>query len=472
MTRPAGQRQRGQKPRTRVTPARRLAFAVLERIRTDKAWTDRVFEAEQARITIDDRDRSFARAMSYGVIQRRRTLDHVVGRAAQRQLDQIDPSVLTVLRMGAWEVLDGAPGESRHAAVDQAVELVRDAVGHRPAGFVNAVMRRLTRDAHKEVAQLLTNASAGDLTARAIHDSLPDWLVRLVDASHGERGLAALASQHMPPAPAFRLTELGRDLDCQSLELTVPIAPYCDLLPAARVASGPTRSLSPAIDAGHLVPQSLASQLVTMLLDPRPGESVIDMCAAPGGKTIDIAERVGAHGRVRAVDLHQHRLDALANRARRANVAERIELTCADATTLASGVVDRVLVDAPCTGTGVMARRPDARWNRTPEDLATLTTLQRALLARASTLVAPGGTVVYATCSLLAEENEIVVDSLIAEGTLERGALPGSLAAVVDSAGHHGLQIDVDQARIRTWPGEGPTDGFTIHVLARPHLSP
>jgi 16S rRNA (cytosine967-C5)-methyltransferase len=220
---------------------------------------------------------------------------------------------------------------------------------------------------------------------------------------------------------------------------------------------GTTSHLSDRIERGELVPQSVASQLVAPALDPHPGARVLDMCAAPGGKTTHLAALMQGEGEIVAVELHGHRAESISALAAKTGAGDVIHVKVADATTLDPadiGLFDRVLLDAPCTGTGVLAARPDARWKRTEDGLDELVALQRSLLAAAARLVRPGGTLVYSTCSILREEDEDVVADLPAG--LVPSPLPPSFASLL-----------VQPHVARTWPQRDATDGFFIARFER-----
>jgi 16S rRNA (cytosine967-C5)-methyltransferase len=423
-------RQRRLKRPTKVTRARWAAWQVLHRTFDEDAWTDRAFAGvvEQRGLNEDLRERAFAQQLAYGAVQHARQLDHVIATLGKRPLRKLDPPVLHALRIGTYELLhlqqatdeDGRRlgSSSAHAAVDQAVELVRGVVGERAVAFTNAILRRAQVDG-QAILDGLDPADDEDLATQL---SMPTWLVRRARAAHGDDGVAALAAQNTPHAAAFRDRASGEPL----------------------VVEGSTAHLAERIDRGELLPQSLASQQVVRILDPQPGERLLDMCAAPGGKATHAASLLRGEGALVAIELHPHRADSIRALARRVGVDEMVDVRVADATLLDPaeiGAFDRVLVDAPCTGTGVLAARPDARWKRTEEALDELVDLQRRLLAAAATLVKPGGTVVYSTCSILREEDEDVV---------------AGRPATLELLDEH-----------RTWPHRDDTDGFYVARMRR-----
>lgn len=452
----------------KVTPARWAAWRTLRRTFDEQAWTDRAFAAIAAELELDPRERAFAQRLTYGAVQGAKRLDHVISTVGKRPLTKVEPAVLHALRIGAYELLElqgsgGAGifpgGSSAHAAVDQAVELVRGATGERAVAFANAVLRRTQVDGQAILDQLDPDVDA----ELAVLLSMPEWLVTRLRRSHGERGVAALATQSVAStigAP-FRVNTAHPDAERIDELLAGSGAVAHHQLTTARVMRGATAPLTQHVEAGLLVPQSIASQLVVHALEPQRGERVLDMCAAPGGKTTHVAALLDGQGSVHAVELHEHRASSVRELAILTGTEDLVTVEVRDATTLEPdelGTFDRVLVDAPCSGTGVLGRRPDARWKRTPEDIDELVALQSQLLERAAAMVRPGGVVLYATCSLLEEEDEQVAQR--APASLVPDPVPAGLAPLLD--------IDGDSPNhARTWPQEHGTDGFFVARFRR-----
>jgi len=469
----------------KVTPARWAAWLVLRRTFDDGAWTDRAFTAvvEQLGLDADPRERAFAQRLTFGTVQQAKRLDHVIGVLGKRPLAKIDPPVLYALRIGVHELLDlhqeiGPDGEqtgggssSAHAAVDQAVELVRGVVGERAVAFTNAILRRAQVDG-AGILERLDPSKDGDLATLL---SMPEWLVARVRAGHGDQGIEALRAQNEPSwlGSTYRVNAAGgrdgqedvvqqRLLDA-GVEMTTPELGGVVVVEEARSVIGSTALLAPMVEDGTLVPQSLASQLVTVVLDPQPGDRILDMCAAPGGKTTHIASKLLGRGEVIAVELHSHRADSVRALAKRTGTNGLVRVREGDARALTSADIstfDRILIDAPCSGTGVLAARPDARWKRSETGLDELVTLQRELLATAVRLLRPGGTLVYSTCSILREEDEDIVAELMSAAlpiTLEPDPLPEAVRRATGAEGHIA----------RTWPHEHGTEGFFIARFRR-----
>jgi 16S rRNA (cytosine967-C5)-methyltransferase len=396
-----------------IASERRVALRVLRRVGRG-AYADRALAAEARRAGLDPRARARATRLAYGAVQRRRTLDWLIDGALDRP-GSLEPAVRDILRIGAYELAfsDGVPPR---AAVDQAVRQARALRGPTArssarAGVVNAVLRRIADDGPARLAELDAEGAEG----AAVRHSMPDWIARRLVASLGEADAVAVMEAAAEPAEsALRWNPLRGPR--AGLEAELPAGWRRDAMaPEAYVLSRPfALEDSRAWARGLAMGQSRASQLVAHAVDPRPGERVLDLCAAPGAKTTHLAALSRGGARITAVELRPGRASALRDLARRMGaVVEVVEGDGRDVPL--PGGYDAVLVDPPCTGLGVLSARPDARWRRREDALAPLVELQLALLRRALALARPGGRVVYSTCTLIAEENERVVAAAGAE---------------------------------------------------------
>ena len=354
-----------------VSPARRAAYEVVRRVFEDDAYADRALRS--ATEGLDERERSFARRLAYGTVQRVRTLDHAIDVLGKRPVRKLDPPVRASLRLGAYQL--GYLDVAAHAAANESVELVRAARLERAVPFTNAVMRRLAAG----IAPLLESLPEGPL-----RHSYPDWIsdVWLRDLGEAE-ALALMRAQNEAPETVVRAVR--GEVDGEPT----------DVPGAFRVERVDERALA----EGRVWPQSRASQLAALVLGSRDGERVLDSCAAPGGKATML------RGDVTAVEVSESRASELEENVRRLG-ATNVTVVRADATDLPAELdgFDRALVDAPCSGLGVLARRPDLRWRARP-----LPELELALLREAAGRVRPGGTIVYSVCTINADENEAVV---------------------------------------------------------------
>ncbi|HET6682236.1 MAG TPA: transcription antitermination factor NusB [Gaiella sp.] len=370
-----------------VAPARAAAFRVLRRVFEDGAYADRALRSEEA--ALDDRDRALARRLAYGAVQRKRTLDHAIETLGRRPVRKLDRPVVAALRLGAYQVafMDGVP---RYAAVNESVELVRRAGLERAVSFTNAVMRRLAEGARALVEGLPERTPA----EAALRHSYPDWVAETWWSELGpDEARALMRAQNEEPETAVRLVR-GSIEGREDPEIS-----------GAWVVD---RVDGQALAEGRIWPQSRASQLVGLAVGSQPGERTLDLCAAPGGKATVLV------GEVDAVEVDEARADALRATAARLG-AERVRVVHADGRALPAELkgYDRALVDAPCSGLGVLASRPDLRWRAIP-----LPELQLDLLRAAIERTRQGGTVVYSVCTINAAESEDVVDAVVADGAV------------------------------------------------------
>jgi len=393
-----------------VTPARSVAYAVVRRTFEQAAFTDRVFRALADEARLAGRERAQAQRLAYGAVQRRGTADAIVRRLSGRQADDLDPPVIAALRLGAYEILfsEGVPD---HAAVDQAVELAKEAGAGRGSGFVNALLRRCTR----ERDGLLAGLSDGDPGAAAVAHSAPEWLARMWWRELGpDDARSLLAAANEPAETAMRANRLrltreeaqrrlaDAGIECAAAGGPAPLDGEPVLVFGGRIGE----ETAAMVTAGELTPQSRASAAVVALLDPQRGERILDLCGGPGIKATGIAERIGDEGEVVAVEPDERRCAEIAENATRVG-ASCIRPVQGDGRELElEPGFDRVLVDAPCSDLGTLASRPDARWRKSEKAIEELVRLQAELLARAADLVRPGGTLVYSTCTISRRENE------------------------------------------------------------------
>ena len=349
--------------------ARQVALRVVRRTLEQGAYADRAFEGEARRLGA--RDRAFAQQLAFGTVQRRNTLDHVIDTFVEREPPEI---ARAALQLGLYQLLF-LDGVADHAAVGETVGLLR---GHRAAGMVNAVLRRVAREGFALPAD---DTPAG----AALAHSHPRWMVELWwDWIGPDETRALLAANNRPAERA-------------------------------------TREMN-----GHVLHQSTASQRVATLVDPQPGERVLDLCSAPGNKSSHLADLMDQRGEVVAYERHAGRAEALARRMDElgASIVRVVHADAADA----EGTFDRVLLDPPCSGLGTLSRNPDLRWRMTPQRAHALAAEQRRLLEVAERCVAPGGRLVYSVCTLNPGEEHLAGEPL------------------------------------RTWPHRDGTDGFSIVV--------
>ncbi len=439
-----------------------LALRVLSRVEQVRAFADLSLHAALARSELAAADRALATELVYGTLRWRGRLDFLLSTVSDRTLSDLDPLVRSSLRIGAYQLVfsDRIPAA---AAVDESVRCIQAAGADRASGYVNAVLRRLAVE-HEALA---LPPLASDPLGHLVHAlSLPAWLAERWLAIFGKEEAAALAeSLNRVPPRTLRANRLRTTRDSLLAELRerAPDAAACRIAPDGIVLGrGGDPGLDPAFREGRFTIQDEASQLVVELLDPRPGERVLDCCAAPGAKATAIAERIGDGGTVLALDRHERRLGLVMRDARRLGLGG-LSAEVRDASQPLPeriGGFHRVLVDAPCSGLGSLRRNPDARWRVQPEDIQRLAELQTSILRSAAGALRPGGVLVYSTCTLLPEENERVVDAFLREHPSFRLAppseLPQTLRAVADESGF-----------VRLLPHRHDTDGFFAARIER-----
>jgi 16S rRNA (cytosine967-C5)-methyltransferase len=358
-----------------ISPARRAAYEVLVRVFEQDAYADRAFRS--AAEGLGERDRAFAQRLAYGSVQRVRTLDHAIEALGRRPVRKLDPPVRAALRLGAYQL--GYTNAAPHAAVNESVELVRAARLERAVAFTNAVLRRVVDG----IRPLLDSMPDGPLK-----ESYPDWIHETFARVLGEEGaLALMRAMNEPLETVVRLVR--GELPSGAEATDIPCAYRVERVEEALVAEG------------RIWPQSRGSQLAGLCVGSQDGERVLDLCAAPGGKTGQL------RGDVTAVEIDPARAREL--RENLATMGRRdVTVVEADGTALPLELdgFDRALVDAPCSGLGVLGRRPDLRWRAKP-----LPDLQLALLRSAAERVRRGGAIVYSVCTLDPAECEAIVDS-------------------------------------------------------------
>lgn len=396
---------------TALAPARRCAFAVVRRVFERGAYADRALHAEAAKL--DRRDRALATRLAYGTVQRRGTLDHLIERLAGRPVAKLDASVLAALRLGLFELLylDSAPDR---AVVADAVELAK-AGGRHGHGLVNAVLRRAAREGRDALLGALDDATP---ERAAVMHSHPLWIARLWwELLGAEDARALMAYDNEPGEVALRANTLAADTPALAAELRRAAVPFhADAtLAEALVLDGPFDAhASPLWRAGAFLAQSRAAMLVAHALAPRPGERVLDLCAAPGGKTTHLAALMGGDGEVIAVERNERRAAELRETARRLHAYNvRVEIADAASPRGEREQFDRVLVDPPCSGLGTLQARADLRWRVTPAAVEEMALAQHAILEAGAEALRPGGVLVYSTCTISATESEHVIETFL-----------------------------------------------------------
>ncbi len=385
--------------------ARRIAYDALTAFRGRDAYLDLYLDAAFKRSDLDEADRRLTTAITHGVMRHRRRLDWWIDRYSKIPTTKLEPAVLDALRMGLFQLafLDRIPDR---AAVDETVKLVP----RRASGFVNAVMRNLAR-----VKNSLPQPTATDeIESVGIRYSCPDWIIRLWTDAYG-RDAAQRICQAFGQEPVGVLRAAGIDRDqliARLYDEGIEANPTRFSTRGLRVRQLEKTLKSKAFADGLCFVQGEASQLAAEFIGAKTGQRVLDVCSAPGGKTMALAEAVGPSGRVTALDAHEGRLNLVRQNAERMGLGNitTIHRDASEPFVAPGGPFDRVLVDAPCSGLGELAKNPEAKWRLTKEKIPPLARLQLALLENASRHVKKGGLLLYSVCTLSPEENRGVTD--------------------------------------------------------------
>jgi len=395
-----------------VSPSRSHAYENLTRIQATDAYVGRLQIDEE-----DQRERRQARELVAGVTRWRRHLDFLLSEFYNGDFDDMEPHLQVILRLGVYEILHQETPP--HAVVDQYVELAKQAIRPGAGGLTNGILRAILRKKHG-LPQPRTGDTAEDLAIRHSH---PTWMVRRWLNRFGPIDTAALLTWNNR-RPMFclrvnteRATVRGLTKWLDEHDVSWTRSPFLD--DVVRVQRLQTVVHSDLLDDGVVSVQDESAGLIVRCLDPQPGETVFDLCAAPGGKAVYAAQRMKGTGRLHAFDIHEGRLGLVEDAAATHGLSDVIKVEAADARDLpARGEdlrADRVLLDVPCSGLGVLSKRADLRWQRNEDDLDELTQLQTELLDAAADLVAPGGLLVYSTCTIEPEENTAQVKRFLAD---------------------------------------------------------
>jgi len=439
-----------------VSPARAAAFDILHRIEQEDAYASELLHSSRYS-KLSSADHALTTELAMGVLRWRSWLDHLIAQSSSQPLAKLDLEVLTALRIAAYQIvfLERVP---KRAAIFESVELVKRARKRSAAAFANAVLRKLSAQPH--VAPSMAGShKAAELADASAH---PLWLVERWLKEFGPDIAKQMCAygQH-PPQSAIRVHDrsIEKELTAEGIEL----APGAIVSSARRVLSGKI-SNTRAFREGGVFIQDEGSQLVALLVGR--GSSILNCCAAPGGKTRILAER-NPEAKIVAVELHPHRARLL----QKLVTAENVTVVNADVCELPlTQQFERVLVDVPCSGTGTLARHPEIKWRLKTDDFADLQARQLAILQSAMKHLAPGGKLVYSTCSLEQEENEEVVEKALTarpsfqqldcREELERLCSEGKLAWKDITSLTRGFYL-------RTIPGVHPCDGFFATILQK-----
>jgi 16S rRNA (cytosine967-C5)-methyltransferase len=415
---------------------------------------------------LTDLDKAFAREIVYGVLRWRGRLDWIISAYSRIKPSRMERAILAILRMGAYQILfmDRVPAP---AAVDESVKLAKGLRKKEATAFVNGILRGIA-EGRKEISY--PDLRTDPIEYIAAFHSHPPWLVRRWVEQRGMEDTIALcqANNQFPPLTVRVNTLKGnreqviQQLHDEGIEASpTPFSPVglCIKAPPVLATWGP-------LQQGWLQVQDEAAQLVSLILAPKPGERILDVCAAPGGKTTHLAELMEDQGEICAVDISPTKLQLVQENCRRLGISivKAMALDTTKPLPFLAGSFDACLVDAPCTGLGTLRRHPEGKWRIKEQDILRLQEMQGQILRQAAPLVKQGGVLVYSTCTLTQEENEGVIEAFLSEHPEFRledasGLLPRGCERLVDAKGC-----------LRTLPHCHGTDGFFAARMSRSAL--
>jgi len=453
-----------------ASPARAASFDILLRVERDSAYTSELLHSAKYE-RLSTADHALTTELVMGVLRWRSRLDDEIAETSSQPISKLDLEILIALRLALYQLrwLDRIPPR---AAIHEGVELVKRARKRSAAPFLNAILRKLAAKSQssRDTSHTLESADSPEALARAY--AHPRWLVDRWTKDYGLLATRQVCEYNQSiPTTTIRLRD--PEIEAELAKQGIQLASATLLASARRIQSGDI-SKTRAFREGRVVIQDEASQLVAALVGH--GSQILDCCAAPGGKTRAMADR-NPDASVTAVELHPHRarlLQTMLDPHKNLPGQEQsgnITILVADARALpARSLFDRVLADVPCSGTGTLARNPEIKWRLTPDDLPELQALQLLILRSALTHVAPGGRLIYSTCSLEKEENEDVVDQALA-GNASFNLLDCRTELARLKAEDELISLDPSSLTrgpyLRTVPGIQPCDGFFVAILER-----
>ncbi len=439
--------------------AREAAVKILNEVHEKGAYANVALVQELRRTGLQDMDRRFVTELVYGAVKAGDTLDWMLRRYVNRPIAKIPPMVRDILRLGLYQLffMDKVPAS---AACNESVELTKR-YGH--AGtvkFVNAVLRTAVREPERANFPDGKGKATEHLALAAQH---PQWLVKRWIREFGyeeTRLLCAFDNEQAPLCLRANTLKIGREQLLTVLAEEGAIVEPSGWAPEGILCSAHgSLDTMPSLKAGLFQVQDESSMQVAHVVDPQPGEFVLDVCCAPGGKATHMAALMHNRGRILAGDIYEHKLQRIQENAERLGITI-LETKLLDARKIGdlyTAQADRVLVDAPCSGLGVLRRKPDARWKKTPELLQELPILQGEILESAAKAVKPGGVLVYSTCTMAREENQSVVESFLA----------GHKEFLLEETGDFLPLRKRKETMVQLYPQHDGTDGFFIARMKR-----
>jgi 16S rRNA (cytosine967-C5)-methyltransferase len=448
--------------------AREVALDVLVRVEKDRSFSNLVLHEALESAKLEPVDVGLVTELVYGTIQRQLTLDWMLGRFIKQGIGKLDAWVRGLLRMSVYQMryLDRIP---EHAAVHEAVEIAKRRGHAGISGMVNGVLRNVIRQA----SELDPSQETDPIRRISLQHSHPEWMVaRWIDLLGIEETEALCQMNNTPPKISLRANSLrlSRDRLLDSMKAQGWEAKASEVHPSGIVVHHVGNvAASRWFQDGFCTIQDESSMLVATLLSPMSGTSVLDCCAAPGGKTTHLAEIMKNEGDVKAADIHPHKIELIRSNAERLGTSI-VKPTATDARQLHEAFregpgFDYVLLDAPCSGLGVIRRKPDIKWTKKEGDIREIAHLQRDMLRSAAEVVKPGGVLVYSTCTLDPEENENQVRGFIAED--RRFELDREASRLLPDAVVQASELPEEPGMFRVLPHRLGSDGFFMARLVK-----
>ncbi|MDQ3684024.1 MAG: 16S rRNA (cytosine(967)-C(5))-methyltransferase RsmB [Acidobacteriota bacterium] len=446
-----------------VSPARGAAFEILRRVEEEDSYAAPLLAS--AAETLRPEDRALCYELVLGVLRWQLWLDSLIEHYSGRSAEKLDAPVRRALRLGLYQLrrLTRVPAS---AAVNESVNLAYHARLRSAAPFINGVLRRATHEPNYDPAEKVDNP----IEKIAVRTSHPAWLIEKWVAMLGAEEVESLAAANNETPPlSFRINNRVDDLRATTEGISEKLRQAGVIVEQSRIAPGGWRVRGAAggtilrelASEGLIYLQDEASQLVAHMLGARSGERILDACAAPGSKTTHLAALTGDGAMIVAGDVHQHRLRLVREAVKRQNLTN-VRLIAFDAESslpFADESFDRVLVDAPCTGTGTLRHNPEIRWRISNRDITELAARQKKILGNAARVVRRGGRLVYSTCSIEREENECVVEEFLTRNV--------NFRQIAASASPASSNIMEEGGGVRTWPHRDDVDGFFITAFER-----
>lgn len=403
---------------SRIT-AREFAYDLLLQVEKEESYSNLLLNQKLNRKGLDERERRLATELVYGIIQRQNTLDYFLNHLVKKGIASLEPRARQLLRLGLYQLmyLDKIPDR---AAVYETVKLAKKRGHQGLASLVNGVLRSYLRQ--KKELKLPENPQT--LKEKAVVYSVPEWLIQRMEEIYGvEETKQALLATLKPPSVSLRVNclKISREafIERWQKEESGDIFPSQVTPEGVLVEKAGNPAHATLFQEGYCSIQDESSMLVAYAVHPEPGMQILDMCAAPGGKTTHLAEKMGNQGRILAVDIHGHKLPLIKEQAKRLGLSHIIDVKQADARKLDQEIppasFDAILLDAPCSGLGVIRRKPDIKWRKEAKTTDALVKLQRDLLKTAASLLKPGGRLVYSTCTWETRENWEQVEAFLSE---------------------------------------------------------